>query len=39
MDLMDSRDPELIASVRELRALLDRSAQVRLGWQSAITEE
>ena len=39
IDLIDNRDPLLAASVRELTAMLDRSVEVRLGWQSAIPEE
>jgi hypothetical protein len=39
IDLMESRDPVLIASVEELISLLDRSSEVRQGWDSAITFE
>jgi hypothetical protein len=39
VDLVHSRDPKLVASVRELTALLDRSPDTRQGWNSAITFE
>jgi predicted transcriptional regulator len=37
VDLVHSRDPALIASIRELAALLGRSSEVRQGWSSAIS--
>lgn len=39
VDLVRRRDPELVASLEELTALLGRSPEVRLGWNSAITYE
>jgi hypothetical protein len=38
-ELLESRDPRLAASIRELNGLIDQSSRVRLGWQSAIPEE
>jgi hypothetical protein len=38
-DLVARRDPELVASIEELTALLGRSSEVRLGWDSAIVYE
>jgi hypothetical protein len=37
-ELMESQDPRLAASIRELNGLIDQSSKVRLGWQSAIPE-
>lgn len=39
IDLVESRDPVLIASMEELISLLDRPSEIRQGWQSAITFE
>jgi hypothetical protein len=39
LELMESTDPRLAASIRELNGLVDQSSRVRLGWQSAIPEE
>lgn len=39
IDLVESRDPVLVASVEDLISLLDRPSEIRQGWQSAITFE
>jgi hypothetical protein len=39
VDLVRRNDPELVASIETLNALLGRSSEMRLGWASAIVYE
>ncbi|HET8658613.1 MAG TPA: hypothetical protein VFM55_06400 [Micromonosporaceae bacterium] len=39
IDLLHSQDAGLKAAVEQLAPLLDRTAEIRLGWQSAVDVE